>query len=367
MLSILDRLLIRETLKTLLVILSVLLALILANALVKLLGQVAEGLISFRLLGLFIGLEALKLLGFILPPAFFFSILWVLGQMYRNSEMVALNVAGAGLARLYRPLTLLALLLALIVGGLVLHVLPAARGHADLVRAQEKAQFRLEGLRPGAFNEFRRGQFMIYVGKVGAEKGLLQDVFVRYVRQGKSGVLVAKNARLEQLSGASGRFLILENGHRYQGVPGEEGFSSGRFQRYGIRLPETEVVTGRRSRSALPSAALLASDEPKYQAEFQWRLSAPLSVFALMLISVPLARSLPRQGVYGRLILAILFYAVYLNLIKLAEEWMKQGITPEWLGVWWVPASAALCALLLIVTDSIAVATRWRRFLLRWS
>ena len=103
MFSILDRLLIREVLKTLLVILVVLLLLILANALVRLLGEVAAGEISLELMGIYFGTRVIKLVEFLAPPAFFFSILWVLGQMYRNSEMVALNAAGCGTLRLYRP------------------------------------------------------------------------------------------------------------------------------------------------------------------------------------------------------------------------------------------------------------------------
>ncbi len=357
--SIIDRLLIREVLVTLIALLLVLLMLLMANALVQLLGEVAGGEISLRMMGVYFGTKLVKLLGFLVPPGFFFSILWVLGRMYRNSEMVALQAAGVGLGRLYRPLALLALPLALVVGAITLHYYPAAKAYAARVAEQERASLEIGGLRPGGFTEFDEGRYMVFVGSADAKGETLSDLFVRYRMEGRSGVLTAGRAGIEQR--ADGRFLVLENGWRYAGVPGTEGFSIGHYARYGIRLPEPKVTAGASDTDTLPLSALLALDTHKTRTELQWRLAAPLSVFALMLVSVPLARSLPRQGVYGRLVLAVVFYALYMNLLRLAQTWMKKAVTPEWLGLWWVPALAVAMAALLVWFDSLPVATRLRR------
>ena len=360
--TLVDRMLAREVLKTLLAIMVVLLLLILANLLVKLLGEVAAGEMSLALMLAFFGAKVIKMVGFIAPPAFFFAILWVLGQMYRNSEMVAVQAAGWGARRLYRPFFWVALLLALGVGALTLHFYPQAKARTAQLAEQEKAAVRVGGLRAGGFTEFADGRFMVYAGSVDAQGERLGDLFVRYERNGRSGVLLAGQAAIERTD--EGRFLVLYEGHRYDGVPGREGFSIGRFERYGIRMPDPQVRLGRMSHDTLPLSVLLAADDRRSRTELQWRLAAPMSVFALMLMSVPLARSMPRQGVYGRLILAVIFYALYMNLLRLAQAWMKQGTTPEWLGIWWVPAGAALTAMLLLTFDSMAVRGRWRRW---WS
>ncbi len=83
--------LLREVMKTLLVIVTVLLLLMLANTLVRFLGQAAIGVISNEIMLVLVAMTMLKLAGFIIPPAFFFSILWVMGRMYRDSEMIALS------------------------------------------------------------------------------------------------------------------------------------------------------------------------------------------------------------------------------------------------------------------------------------
>ncbi len=361
--TIIDRLLIREVLKALLVILAVLLLLILANALVRLLQEVAAGEISLRVMALFFGVQVVRLIGFVTPPAFFFSILWVLGQMYRNSEMAALNAAGVGVLRLYRPLLLLSLLLALVVGFFSLHLYPLAKAHAKAVAEQEQASLQVGGLRPGSFNEFGQGRFMVFVGAMEGEQRL-GDLFVRYEREGKGGLVLARAARMELRQ--DGRFLVLEKGYRYDGDPGSDGFAMGEFDTYGIRLPESQDTLRATSVELMPLSLLLTSDSLRLRTELQWRLVTPLSVFALMLVSVPLARSLPREGVYGRLLVAIVFYAVYLNLLRLAEDWMEHGQLPAWLGIWWVPASAALLGLMLYLADSLAFAARLRRLLSRW-
>ena len=59
-----------------------------------------------------VGLELVRALGLIIPPALFFSILWVLGRMYRDSEMVALAASGVGYARLFRSVLIAAVPLA---------------------------------------------------------------------------------------------------------------------------------------------------------------------------------------------------------------------------------------------------------------
>lgn len=359
---ILDRMLIREVLITLSVILSVLLLLILANVMVHLLSQVAAGSISMKVMIVLLGLKVIKLIGFILPPAFFFSILWVLGRMYRDSEMVAFNAAGVGMLRLYKIFFLASVPLAILVAVLVLEVLPQARAYADILQLTEKKQFRIGGLKPGAFNEFNRGRFMIYVGQDDAAGDGVRDIFLRYVQNGKPGVLVASHATLTAVEDSPGQYLVLENGYRYQGVAGKSEFSVAGFTHYGIRLPEVASDSLSISRTSLPTSVLMASDDPKLKAELQERLAAPLSVFALMLLSVPLARSLPRQGVYGRLIIAVVIYAIYMNVIQLAEKWMYQAVTPEWLGVWWVPGLTAFLAVLIIKLDTLTYTPFWRRW-----
>jgi len=323
-------------------------------------------MISSELMLVLVGLNMLKLTGFVIPPAFFFSILWVMGRMYRDSEMIPLAAGGVGTTRLYIPFFVTAIPISLLVGWLVMFVLPEAKAYAEQLQFEHKSNIRLSGIKAGAFNEFNKGNIVIYAGSIDDEKAELGDVFVQHIQHKETGVVVAESARVEANTETGERFVILENGRRYQGEPGKTEYSLGRFSRYGLRMPDIQTHDGQRTRGARTTAELWQSNDLKARAEFQYRVSAPLSVFALMLVSVPLSRSLPRQGVYGRLGIAVIIYAVYVNLQNVAEKWMSSGATADWLGTWWLSLAMVLIALVINYFDSMEFLTRWNKMRRRW-
>lgn len=360
--GIIDRLLIRETLKTLVVITSVLVLLIVANTMVRLLGQTAAGLISPELMIDLLSLSLYKLLAFILPPALFFSVLWVLGNMYRDSEMSALFSAGVSEWRLLRPLLLLALPVAALVAWLSIWVVPDARVESERVRQEDSANIRLSGIRPRSFNEFNDGKLVVFANSAEADSGILHQVFIQHIQDGKAGVVVADRARLDMDVESGARFVVLENGHRYQGEEGVNEYSISKFHEYGVRMPDVQTAGASNALAAKPSAQLLGSPLIAERAELQYRLSTPASVVVFLLVALPLAKSNPRQGVYVRLMLAVLVFALYLNLQRAAQDWMTNQVVPEALGLWWLPLVMVIGALAFHYFDSIAFRTSWERW-----
>ena len=72
----------------------------------------------------------------------------------------------------------------------------------------------------------------------------------------------------------------------------------------------------------------------------------------LMLAAVPLARVRPRQGRFGRIGLAILFYFIYSLLLDAARTWVEEGKVPEAVGLWWVHLVAIGLGLWLLYRES---------------
>ncbi len=95
-------------------------------------------------------------------------------------------------------------------------------------------------------------------------------------------------------------------------------------------------------------AALIASTDPQDRAELHWRIAAPISVFLLTLLAVPLSYVGPRQGRYGKVVLGLVVYLFYSNLIGLGQSWMGKGKLPEAVGLWWIHAIVLAAALILI-------------------
>jgi lipopolysaccharide export system permease protein len=146
--------------------------------------------------------------------------------------------------------------------------------------------------------------------------------------------------------------FVLRDGRRYEGVPGTNEFLVVEFDEGRIPIRPRDEQAVAESVLSKPTAALLASGLPADRAELESRLSYPISVLVLAMLAVPLSRSAPREGRYAKVGIGLLAYIVYQNVLFIARVWVEHGVTPEWLGLWWVHAFAAAFALLLLVRQS---------------
>ena len=180
------------------------------------------------------------------------------------------------------------------------------------------------------------------------------------VEDGLVEVVVAERGEQLESDDQDTRLLVLHNGRRYEGVPGTSRFRVVEFAEHGIpyRLPSLEATDPRPR--AMNFSSLLESSEPQHVAETQWRISIPLSTVILALLAVPLSRSQPRAGRYGRIAIGLLVFIIYLNMMNAAKAWIEQGAMSPVLGLWWVHA----CVLLLTI-GLLAFQNGWHRRLFR--
>jgi lipopolysaccharide export system permease protein len=363
LLPIIDGYVLGQTLKVFGAAVLVLLMALFAFGFVRLLGRVAAGSIPADVVLPLVGLELLRVLGLLMPPAFFMAVLFVIGRMYRDSEMGALATCGVGTFRIYRAVFAAALPVALASGLLVMLLLPRANQWIDTLRNARSDLTELAGISAGQFNEYSRGDLVLYVESMSDDRSRLHNVFVQHRQHDRLGIVRAQEGYSYVDEPTGDRFVVFEAGRRYEGLAGSAAFSVSEFDEYGVRIRRSEVEARVPPRKARPTSELVRSRDVRDQAEFQYRLLFPLSVLAFTLVSVPLSRSLPRQGVAGRLLLAVLVYFVFMNLQRAASAWMENGTTPAWLGLWWVPLLMALLAAVLLATDSLRF-VGWRRRLL---
>jgi lipopolysaccharide export system permease protein len=363
LLPIIDGYVLGQTLKVFGAAVLVLLMALFAFGFVRLLGRVAAGSIPADVVLPLVGLELLRVLGLLMPPAFFMAVLFVIGRMYRDSEMGALATCGVGTFRIYRAVFAAALPVALASGLLVMLLLPRANQWIDVLRNARSDLTELAGISAGQFNEYSRGDLVLYVESISDDRSRLHNVFVQHRQHDRLGIVRAEEGYSYVDEPTGDRFVVFEAGRRYEGVAGSAEFSVSEFDQYGVRIRRSDVEARVPPRKARPTSELVRSRDVRDKAEFQYRMLVPLSVLAFTLISVPLSRSLPRQGVAGRLLLAILIYFVFTNLQRAATAWMESGATPTWIGIWWVPLLMALLAGVLVVTDSLRFVA-WRRRLL---
>lgn len=326
-----------------------LLLILVGSGYMRFLSEAAAGNVGNDVILKLVGVEALRVMGAIIPPAFFLSILFTLGQMYRHSEMSALAAGGIGILRIFRALFLAALPITLLVLWLSLDLRPWANSVNDKLFTKKDTQSEFNSAVAGRFNESSRGDLVFYVEGISKDRTRLKRVFVQNRQHGELGLILSEEGYqyIDEKTGE--QFVVLKEGRRYEGIPGSNNYTIGEFEEYGVRLNlEPKEQTRTRVRS-LPTSTLLGSTDPEYRAELEYRVMLPVAVLIFTFISVPLSQSSPRDGMYGRLVLAILFYLLFVNLMALSGAWMVSGATPLWLGRWWVhPLMLALAGLVML-------------------
>lgn len=336
MARIIDRYLRKEALVSWIGVTGVLLLIILSHRFARFLGDAAAGKLPADWVFALLGLSVLGFLGTLIPVGLFLGLLTAFGRLYRDSEMTAMAACGIGPRELYRPVIKLGLVAMLVLSFLSFYAGPWAAGKLLENRAAAEKEAEIGVFESGRFRTSESGEVAFYAEKVNAA-GELENVFVYRTLEGEGDNAVTASFGEQRTNPETGqRYLILKNGERFDGYPGSPDYSRVRFEEHGIEIRQSDPQLVTERRDGIPTMQLLQSDDYRDIAEFQWRVSQPVLAMMLALLSVPLARTRPREGRYGRVVIGILVYAVYSNMLGVAQVWLEQGRLPPVIGLWGV-------------------------------
>jgi lipopolysaccharide export system permease protein len=352
MVSLIDRYLLRETLFGWLAITLVLWLIMISHRMVGYLAQAATGELPGDVILVLLGVKTLWLLAYVMPFSLALGVVIGLGRLYRDNEMTVLAACGVGPGRIYPPLLGMAAVVAVILGWMALYFIPGVVAYGERLthRAEQQADVSLLGA--GRFNVLHGGQITFYAERLSEDKRRMENLFVyvydRKNRDKPPQVISADSAYRMTDNDSGDDYLVFVNGFRYEGKPGEVGYRIMRFERQGVRVELPGKAPLSSKRSAIPTAELLASTDIKEIVELQWRLSVPLSVLVLVFLAVPLSRMSPRKGRYGGLVLPVLVFVIYFNLMGTAKAWVEQGVISPVIGIWWVHLLPVVLAIVLL-------------------
>ena len=360
LLRILDRYILREVALSWLAVSGVLVAILLTNTVARVLDRAAESQFPRGVVLELIGLTTLQNLSFIVPVGLLLGIVLALGRLYHDSEMSAAQACGVGLKPVLAPVLGFTLLLAVVLAVVSLQISPAAAGRALALRSEALRAGQFAPITAGSFRQFGAGSTVVYAE--GAERdGTLTRVFVERDRGDHLEIALAQRARHAYSPDGNLQVITLYDGERYEGVPGERKFRIVRFAENSIPVRLPEIAGGAIALQGVPTRTLLASDDPKQRGELHFRLAFPVMAVVLGLIGVPLARLRPRQGRYARVGFAVLIFFVYIQLTIAGQMWLTRGVTPEWLGLWWVHVCIGILAAVILLVPPWLARLRYRR------
>jgi len=321
-------------------------AIALTTRLIRLLGQAAGGQIPTDAVIAFLGFFALGTLPVLLSLTMFISVLLTLTRSWRDSEMVIWFGSGLPLTAWLKPVMLFALPQIAVIAALSLVISPWAAEMGAQYVTRLQARDDVSRVSPGVFGETGNKERVYFVESISGDATTVQNVFVSSVQQQKSGVSMSRIGRTETAPNGD-RFIVLEDGRRYEGAPGDEQYRVMEFQRYAARIETAESKEPQLSHKSMTTAQLLASPTPVNLGEVLWRVGIPVSAAILVLLAIPMSFVNPRAGRSVNLLFALFTYIVYSNLLSVSQARVSQGRMDFGIGLWLV--HAAMIALLVFM------------------
>jgi lipopolysaccharide export system permease protein len=301
----------------------VLLTLVLTTMMIRIVGFAASGEIDPRDVLVLIGLTVIGYLAIMLVATLFVSILFVLTRWYRDSEMVVWLSSGVSLTQFIKPVGVFATPIIILIAFFVFVGWPWSNQQNKLIRARFQQRDEVSLLAPGQFRESTVSHRVFFIEKMSPDQSHVENVFVTSTENGKVNVVVSKFGHTETQKDGN-RFVVLENGRRYDGEPGHPDFRIMEFERYGIKIQSQPVVTTPTA-TGTPTLELLRNPTRDNLAEFAWRAGLPLIGINLMLLAIPLAYQNPRRSRTINLVMAVLIYLTYSNVLNVVQSWIQQG------------------------------------------
>lgn len=357
---------ISQVLITTCLLLGFLVLILLGGRLIRYFGMAAEGGLQLKLLFGLIGYNLPYFLELILPLAFFIALMLVFGRLYADSEMAVL-MAG-GVSRSYLGWLLLPLLVVLFIFEAYLSLIAKPWGvrASDRLWQEQSLSQVFDLIRPEQF--VGSGEYSVYVGEIGAKRAYLSDVII--IKSAPSLPIdmpshlsatdtanathsptpnvntdVNKNVnhsdmlifaqRATQATDDDGvLYLDLYDGKRYELNSMSLAYNDIGFAHYRVRFDGGRVRELSDKIQGRPLDKLFADNDMASRAELSYRFSLPFLMVLALFVALPLAKTDPRQGRWGRLMVAIFVFL----LITLGLVFLKQIMTKYHLGIWAYPS-----------------------------
>ena len=309
---------------------------------------VAEGAIPTNSVLTLLVLRLLSHLDIIAPLAVYVAILLVLGRWSRDRETVVAAAAGLGLASFLRPTFYLLVILGIVIGGFSLYLSPLALRSGDDVEHEFRSRSDVSGIVPGVFTENLGGDGVYFVESYDPDEGLYRNIFAWVLSEGSEGVVIASTAKKILAEAGKGSYLLLHDGARYDGRPGELGYQSIEFETYGLFIDDRPIPA---TRTRLAGWDTLALWEKRHnlelRSELHWRLSKIAILPVLMLLALALGYGGQGQNRVLMMVSALMTYFAYANLGGYLVALSRRGYAEPLALLWMLHILVALIALYL--------------------
>ncbi|WP_145586909.1 LPS export ABC transporter permease LptF [Yersinia kristensenii] len=347
------RYLVRETLKSQIAILFILLLIFFSQKLVRILGAAVDGEIPTNLVLSLLGLGVPEMAQLILPLSLFLGLLMTLGKLYTESEITVMHACGMGKKSLIMAALILALITSALAAVNTIWLGPWSSKHQDEVLNDARANPSLAALAGGQFKSSTDGNSALFIGNVTGKE--FNRVFLAQLRPNgnqRPSVVVADSGHMIERPDGS-QVVILNKGTRYEGTALLRDFRITDFVDYQAIIGHQEVQQNNNVAEQMTMKQLWDSNKPDARAEFHWRLTLIVSVIIMALLVVPLSVVNPRQGRVLSMLPAMLLYLIFFLLQSSLRSNASSGKLDPLIWMWAVNGVYLAVAVILNLWDGL--------------
>ncbi len=261
--------------------------------------------------------------------------------------MAVLSACGVSLFNFLKPLAVLVFFMGAIVAAFSFYLTPKANMMGWTLEMEYRNRDEISGVIPGVFMETRKGRGVYFVESFDREADRYENVIVYKSSFGKEGVVVSKYAfqRTDELTGD--KFLVLTNGTRYEGQPGEPDYRIVDFETYALRIEPREAPLTQGPVKARPTIRVATDPHPAMNSEWHWRIAKVVVVPVLGLFALTFSFVPPKQNRLPGLIMAFLAYFLYTNLLGFGVAMISKEELSASAGLWWIHGAFLMVAAVL--------------------
>lgn len=356
------RYLVRETLKSQLAILFILLLIFFCQKLVRILGAAVDGEIPTNLVLSLLGLGVPEMAQLILPLSLFLGLLMTFGKLYTDSEITVMHACGLGKSALVKAALILAVLTGIVAAINVMWAGPVSSRHQEQVLADAKANPGLAALAQGQFQQASDGGAVLFIENVDGRN--FKDVFLAQIRpkgSARPSVVVADSGHLTQ-SKDGNQVVTLNRGTRFEGTALLRDFRITDFKDYKAIIGHQQVTLDSNDTDQMSMTQLFQAKRNSARAELSWRITLIFSVFMMALMVVPLSVVNPRQGRVLSMLPAMLLYLFFFLLQSSLKSNGSKGKLDPLFWMWLVNTLYLGLAVILNLWDTVPMRRIRARF-----
>jgi lipopolysaccharide export system permease protein len=206
-------------------------------------------------------------------------------------------------------------------------------------------QSALSVLAPRKFIELSDGS--LFYAEDSDEQQRFTGVSIFKTEAGQTSVINSRELREQPGASEQTMLMVMQDGIRNDIDHKSDESRQITFREYGVYIEKRDPGLPRLGLRAVPTSKLWDSNSAAYTAELQWRITLALMVIVLGVVAVVMSRYQPRSARGSKLIVGIVFYMFYGQLIVTSKNGVaQQTITPE-IGIWWVHVVVLISALII--------------------